>query len=351
MSQLLDQSVRHAAYLERYKSGAWKDYLKLLDDMERSIRAEISTPTTDWNLNRLKRQLSVVTDTIKSAGVDYRNLIKGQILDLSNYEAEFEIKSLGNVVAGYDFNIPSDAQIQAAVYSTPLQVNGPYQGSLLDSFIEGWSDTTARKVTGAIRLGFAQGKPTQKIISELMAHGGALVDSRRDMESIVRTGLAHTANAARQEVWNENSSVVKMVRISATLDIKTSSTCRSVDGQVHPIDKGPRPPFHIRCRTTTTAVLSKKYDFLDKGRTRAARNPETGEIEKVAHKTTYYSWLKRQPADVQDSIVGKTRGKLLRNGGISAERFAELQIGKNYEPLTLLEMRKLEPLAFQKANL
>ena len=58
-----------------------------------------------------------------------------------------------------------------------------------------------------------------------------------------------------------------------------------------------------------------------------------------------------QPAKVQDSIVGSTRGKLLRDGGLSAGRFAELQLGKRFEPLTLDEMRQLEPIAFHKAGL
>ena len=66
---------------------------------------------------------------------------------------------------------------------------------------------------------------------------------------------------------------------------------------------------------------------------------------------TYYSWMKTQPAKVQDSIIGPTRGKLLRNGGISAERFAKLQIGKDFTPLTLKDMRKLDPIAFEKAGL
>jgi hypothetical protein len=54
---------------------------------------------------------------------------------------------------------------------------------------------------------------------------------------------------------------------------------------------------------------------------------------------------------VQDSIIGPTRGKLLRKGGLSSQRFAELQLSKNYKPLTLDEMKKLEPVAFEKAGI
>jgi len=133
--------------------------------------------------------------------------------------------------------------------------------------------------------------------------------------------------------------------------MKTSSICRSLDGQTFPIDSGSRPPFHPRCRTGTTAVLKKKYADLSKGRTRSTRNPETGRVGKTSAKTTYYDWLKRQPASFQDSVVGKTKGQLLRNGGLSSNRFAELQLDKFYNPLTLEEIKKLEPTAFNKIGL
>ena len=48
---------------------------------------------------------------------------------------------------------------------------------------------------------------------------------------------------------------------------------------------------------------------------------------------TYYEWLKTQPAEF-DIAIGTTRAKLLRSGGLSAERFAELQLGTNFQPLT-----------------
>jgi len=98
-------------------------------------------------------------------------------------------------------------------------------------------------------------------------------------------------------------------------------------------------------------VLSKEYRFLSKGRQRAARSTSTGKIGRVDADLTYYGWLKNQPAKVQDSIIGKSRGKLLRNGGISSERFAELQLGKNFKPLNLKQMRELDPVAFEQAGL
>lgn len=348
--QLIDQSVRHAVYLERYKGSAVKEYIDILEKIEKYVIGSISKSVTDWNRGRLEKELYVIRQTLETLYKDARKILDGQILDLSSYEVEFEIKSLGKVVSGYDFTIPSDKQVAAAVYSNPMQAAG-YQGELLASFYEDMSAKAIKRIEGAIRLGYAQGITTQQLVRDMLSASGSLGTSGKDLTSIVRTAIAHAAQVARQQVWSENSKLVKKVRITATLDGKTSATCRSLDGKIFPLTKGPRPPFHIRCRTTTTAVLDKRFSALSEGRTRSARDPKTGKVMRVSANETYYSWLKRQPASVQDSIVGDTRGKLLRNGGLTSERFAELQLGKNFEPLTLDQMRAIEPIAFEKANI
>jgi hypothetical protein len=105
------------------------------------------------------------------------------------------------------------------------------------------------------------------------------------------------------------------------------------------------PPAHINCRSDVVAVLPKEYDFLDKGATQASQ------FGPVDADETYFSWLKKQPAKFQDAAIGPVRGKLLRNGGLSADRFAKMRLDKNFKPLNLEQMQKLEPLAFERAGI
>jgi len=49
--------------------------------------------------------------------------------------------------------------------------------------------------------------------------------------------------------------------------------------------------------------------------------------------------------------LGPVRGKLFRDGGLTAERFAALQLDKNFKPLALDQLKELEPLAFERARL
>src|SRR5690606_2054484 len=150
---------------------------------------------------------------------------------------------------------------------------------------------------------------------------------------------------ARHEAYAANGDILAGYRWSAVLDQRTSSTCRALDGRIFQFGKGPMPPAHVNCRSSTTPVLRDEWAELTRGAKRSSMN---GPVDAG---TTYYEWLRRQPAAFQDEVLGPTRGKLLRDGGLSARRFAELQLDRRWQPLTLREMAALEPLAFKRAGL
>jgi hypothetical protein len=71
----------------------------------------------------------------------------------------------------------------------------------------------------------------------------------------------------------------------------------------------------------------------------------------VSASLDYYHWLQQQPATFQDVAIGPMRAKLLQEGGLSVQRFSELQLDRNFVPLNLAQMKVLEPLAFERAGL
>ena len=273
------------------------------------------------------------------------------LFEIGAYEAEFEARSLDQVLVNITAAAPTVKAIQAAVKAQPLSVTGPDGGKLLESFIADWTQAERNRVTGAIRMGYAQGETNQQLINRIRGtkalkySDGLLAITRRNAEAVVRTGIQHVASVARMETWKTNSDVVNGYKICATLDSSTSAQCRSLDGREFKIGKGPVPPFHIRCRTTTVATLDARYSFLDEDATRASKDGYVDASE------TYYSWLQKQSAQFQDAALGPVRGKLFRNGGLTSERFAELQLDRKFMPLNLEQIRTLEPLAFERAGL
>lgn len=355
----IDVATRHQAYLERLKANEVKAIKSFLEKMYNATVAEYNNgkPVSDYTLKRLNNVIDAITKVMQNGFTDFEKEWNKIISDLAIYSAEFEHKTLNKSVK-YDFTLPTAKQITTAVFTNPLHISGAAGGSLVSAFYKDWTATNIKRIANYLMLGYAQGMSNQQITKNLKELGFA--STGRDLELLTRTTMQHAANQARQETWNANNDIVKKVRWVSTLDSRTSSLCRSLDGTEYPIDKGPRPPGHIGCRSTTVAVLDKRFKFLEEGRERSAREPtidnETGELKRgnvtsVSANETYYSWLKRQPASVQDSIIGKSRGKLLRNGGLTTGQFTRLQLNKNFEPMTLKEMQALEPTAFEKAGI
>ena len=355
---LIETSTRHAVYLEGLKTHDAMVFRKYLNDMRKGIVAELAGENiTDWNKARLNKKLTAIRGVLNTGFSEFETEWRRQILELAEYEAGFEARALNKIVR-YDFDLPSSDQIRQAVFGSPLQVTGPDGGALLDSFYADWSNREKRRVSNLVRMGYAQGQTTPQIIRNIQGSApalytdGALAVTDRAMATLVRTSLQHAATQAREATWDRNKDVIRGVRIVATLDGRTTPQCQSLDGRVFPVGSGPRPPFHPGCRTTTAAALDDRYKFLEEGGTRAARDTEDGrKIVSVPANQTYYGWLKNQPQDFQDSVIGPTRGKLLRDGGLSAQRFQELQLSRQFQPHTLAEIKRLEPLAFSRAGL
>jgi SPP1 gp7 family putative phage head morphogenesis protein len=348
--QLDEIAVRHQVFLERLKSGEIKKFDSFLRRMDKDIRRRLGgVDLTAYSRARLERLLASIEKDLSAVTRDHQRQLFDDLDELAIYEAGFESRSLNVQLDNFETVIPAPVQLAAAVRSRPLSVRGAGGGKLLEPFVKEFSATEVKRLTGAIRQGFYEGQTTTEILQVVRGtranqyRDGILATTSRNAEAIVRTAVQHVAATARQQTWNENRDLVKKVVWVSTLDGRTSQQCRSLDGMTFDVDKGPRPPIHIRCRSTTRAELDPEFAFLRQGATRASIG---GQVEA---NQSYYDWLKKQPAAFQDAAIGPVRGQLFREGGLTAQRFAELNLGRNFEPLTLAEMRKLEPLAFERA--
>lgn len=349
---LIEASTRNAVLLERLKSGEVAKIAPFLRRIDRDLRDRLSRDAlTSYSRDRLEQLLQSIDTMLSQVYGEYTTQLTGDLLEVAQYQAAFEARSLDRVMVNTSAAVPTLAAIQAAVRTQPLSVAGPDGGKLLTPFINDWTRAERNRVIGAIRLGYVQGETNQQLINRIRGtkalkySDGVLAISQRNAEAVVRTSVQHVASVARNETWKANSDVVTGYRWVSTLDSRTSATCQSLDGRVFKMGKGPLPPIHIRCRSTAVAELDARYDFLDEGATRASKDGYVDAGE------TYYSWLGKQPASFQDAALGPTRAKLFRDGGLTAERFAELQLDRNFSPLSLEQMKALEPEAFKRAGI
>lgn len=108
---------------------------------------------------------------------------------------------------------------------------------------------------------------------------------------LVRTELNYVENRAIAAGIKESG--MKYYRFVATLDRRTSATCRDHDGHIYPVDDySPgtnAPPLHPHCRSTI--VGSVKGDGKPRGE-RAARNAD-GKYIRVPASMTYAEWYQQ----------------------------------------------------------
>jgi len=353
---LYEIATRHAVYYEGLKTRASREFERFLRDMQEDILARLAKIDDPASLTarRLESLLEAIKKTLDSKFQDYGKVWDEQIREIGAYEGQFEVKALKQVV-DFDAVLPSPAQIYTAAFSNPLSVEGPDGGKLLEAFFRDWTEKNKTRIVNAIRLGAAQGQTTQEIVRRILGtraakfRDGIIEATRRDVTMMTRTALQHVAAQAREAVWQANDDIVKQVEWVSVLDARTSALCRGLDGRKFPVKKGPRPPLHIGCRSAVVPVLKGNLALLQEGGSQFSRG-EDG-VEFVKADLDYYDWIKTQGAGFQDSVLGPTRGKLLRDGGLSASRFQELQLDKKFRERTLDEMRELEPLAFERAGL
>ena len=154
----------------------------------------------------------------------------------------------------------------------------------------------AKRLIGSLQFG-----EEAKTVGQIAAAGGQLTQvADNQIIALVRTSINQVANAASQQVYEGNQDITKKYRYIATLDTRTSAICRALDGREFEYGKGPMPPQHFNCRSTTVPVID--YKALDippppEGKRASMDGPVPGN-------QSYGEWLAKQPRATQADVLG-----------------------------------------------
>ena len=177
----------------------------------------------------------------------------------------------------------------------------------------------AKRLIGSLQFG-----EEAKTVGQIAAAGGQLTQvADNQIIALVRTSINQVANAASQQVYEGNQDITKKYRYIATLDTRTSAICRALDGREFEYGKGPMPPQHFNCRSTTVPVID--YKALDippppEGKRASMDGQVPGDI-------TYGEWLKKKmPGETEADVIRRQQEAL----GSKAPYFRRL--AKKYGP-------------------
>ncbi|WP_341649951.1 minor capsid protein [Thauera humireducens] len=354
--RLADAAVEHAIDLTRYSNGVVRRLIALLNRTDADLFAQLiaaldRVPQSAATVERLDDLLYSVRELNRQAYQALRDGLESDLRALAAYESDYQLKLFEAVVpAAVQVHFKVAAVSADQVYAAA--VSRPFQGRLLKEWAASIEADRMARIRDAIRMGFIEGETIDQMVRRIRgtrARGyedGLIEIDRRHAQAVVRTAVTHTANAARHAMYGGNADLIKGVQWVSTLDGRTTSVCQARDGKVYPLDSGPRPPAHWNCRSSTVPLLKSwrelgiDVDELPPA-TRASMDGQ------VPEGTTYQTWLKGKPAAYQDEVLGPSRAKLFRDGGLTLDRFVD-RAGKEY---TLDELRKRDALAFAKAGL
>jgi len=187
-------------------------------------------------------------------------------------------------------------------------------GQVVEKAFRGIAESQAERFGQVVRNGLLTGETTPQIakrlvgtlqfgenrtVKQAIAAGGELTTiPDNQVMALVRTSINQVANAASQQVYEANQDITKKYRYVATLDIRTSAICAALDGREFEYGKGPTPPQHFNCRSTTVPIIDP--DILPPSTT-ATRASQDGQ---VPINMSYGEWLAKQPKAVQAEALG-----------------------------------------------
>ncbi|WP_033471355.1 phage minor head protein [Bordetella bronchiseptica] len=362
-TELYDATVRHSIDLVRYSNGVVRRIIALLnrvdiDLAEQVARAMERLPASAFTVARLDAVLKDVRNLNAEAYRQVRGELEKDLRDLAGYEVGYQSQLFESLGIEFTTRGVTAGQVYAGAMAQP------FQGRLLREWMAGLESGRASRIRDAVRMGYVEGQTIQQVVQRVRgtrAKGyadGLLEIDRRNAEAVVRTAISHTAGLARDRWYEANDDIIGALVWVSTLDSRTSQMCRLRDGLRYTTDHKPighRVPWgagpgklHWCCRSGSVPILKGMEDGPLIG-TRAAkdyRDSARGKGEQVRATTTYAEWLRRQPAAIQDDILGPTRGALFRKGGGELESF----YNDRGVYLTLAELRRKDAAAFAQAG-
>lgn len=317
-ASLFDALTRQQVYLEGYKNGLDGRFDPVLRGMYEDLRKALAK-TNVRSLNELtrKRLQSLIrevqrlqlrrndgfrADMLK----ELRAFAQGDMrMTVAIYE-EVEGKTVDEA-ANEKNGLPllgllalrntrkGRARLWALIENTPDGATGLTARQAINKYL----GFVTRNVRELITRGYAEGWTVDQTLAAIFGtskrrfRDGFAARAKRAGSAALHTVVQHVGQLVNQAV---GSVFYKLYEWVSVIDLATTAICRSRDGNVYRYRKGPIPPAHYRCRSTTVPVKQGK----------------------TFQQLTYHAWLMQQPRAFVDDVVGNRVGGGLRSGRLTA---------------------------------
>lgn len=322
---IIDTSISHQVDLQFFANGVVRDEMGQLNRDDDALFALLLAVLLALPSNATPAQIDNALAQIEAANAHTYSRIEQDVNATLLAVTENEVAFQANLLKGEAPASPPVGTMFAAMIAVPIL--GATFGDSMRSLGAARFDTIRRTV----QAGYVSGRSVDQMLRELRGtkaaryEDGLLARSRAHLETTLRTAITHAAEYTAAAFHALNADIVKAVVWLSVLDGKTSPPCIARSGKRYtardhkPIghsyswDAGPGR-LHFNCRSTSAPLVA-------------------GEVPNA---TRFQDWLRRQPAKTQDEVLGPTRAKMFRDGGVNVESF----LNNKGRMLTLAQLRE-----------
>ena len=363
---LRDESIAHSVWLSRYATGVANRMVKLLNETDAELSARLldaldRLPPESFTVNRLQSLLGSVRELNHQAVASMQAGLESELVAQAKNEASYQLNLFDSLLPSQVLShYPLQGITADMVYAAAMAQ--PFQGRLLSEWADNLESDRLARIVNAVRRGYLAGDTVETISRSVCGHAnkdyrdGALQMSRANAASIAKTAVGHLASTARQSFASANDDILKGKQWLSTLDNRTSKDCRIRDRLKYTLDNKPighKVPYlqgpgkiHFCCRSTETYILKSSEELGIK--VGEIKNSSRASMDgQVPADTNYQDWFSRQSFTRQAEIVGETRARLIRDGGMSPDEF----YNDRGEWLTQDQLRSKDEQAFRNARL
>lgn len=309
---------------------------KMLPELIRDIDRATDKGRSTWDSRRKVEMTKRLSATYSRNLGAFREQVNGAM----ERAADLEVKRAGQVkrevlpdeirAKGFGLGTATADEIKSRM--AEAKIGEQPIADAIDYSFSGLAERHANRADDIIKTAYAEGVNPRDAAAKCVRELGPEVAgmTKRRAETMTRTAMLSAANEARDAQITADAELYKAVQWVATLDDRTTQTCGALDGKFFPLDSGKRPPAHWNCRSLVIPILKSLYEM---GLSDDPNESEGGDAR--LERETYEEWLKAQPEEVQDSILGQEKAELFRTGEIKLED----TVDRFGSPLSLKEIK------------
>lgn len=291
-----------------------RDYNKAIQTIKKQLR---QSDVKDYEEKRLKQLLASITkelDLLFELEEAYAVSALLKTFEDEFYHGIFNIQQAVGYGEGIYYLAPSTIEVA---------VSTAWSGASYSDRIWNHKKDLRKNVEDIIRQGVLLGHSNARMSKKLSERMGV---SFRQAARLIRTETSYVANQATMESYKRMD--VEEYEFLATLDLKTSDTCRHLDGKKYTRDKAQvglnYPPMHPHCRSTTIPVVDEIEGIEEK---RLAKDAD-GKYYEVPASMKYEQWYEQHVKPNPCFLAGEKKIKNVSSDKKQYEKYQEI-LGKN----------------------